>query len=975
MFHQTMSSEDRRQSYPPIESPSYKQRPGRLSASPATVPTIITTAPPVESLHSKDHFNSSLSPESARDVQFTRLSKIKSHQGDPSIDAVVNGDREPESTSRTPGHILGKLRHSGSSSRQSLREDSNSANEAPAQGNFLSSVLSAAQTVLRGGVGTGNEHKRSASDGAFFGFINEAAQPFHDPLSTLSVDQINDEDGESIQKVSDVKIEPIRSAISTLGKGELSLESLGLTPRENPMQAASMSANSPYSNTNGFNNSVDPDNTSQMHDQQLGSVSLSRNGSLKVLDTPRNSLPSSEVQDPRRQSFEVSTPKRVGRSRHSLIGRRSTDKSSTKPNRSHSVNSFYKSRPRNSFTDDQVHANADADPASPVPFIAAVDSDDSDRPRARGEEKSKHLAGFAYANKKRNQEFHKLFRSIPPNDLLYDDFSCALSREILIQGRMYVSESNICFNSNILGWVTSVVISFDEIVGLEKKTTAGLFPNGIVVQTLHARHSFASFINRDSVFGLLMSIWRQTNARMEVSDQSDNEKFGFGVSDVETEESSDPQSGSASEFEEYDESAEDMSDIDTSDGLSTDEEFGESARQAKPQQSETTTPEEKPADTTVSEVTTEKEVSWPVPNLGPETHAPSDPHYDYEGAGEKLLISETVSAPLGVVCNLLFGDNVKWITTFITDKEKNVDLKNMSGFEGGLSNGHKRNYEYVKPLAGAVGPKQTRCICTDTIEAWDLEKSITVVTSTQTPDVPSGGVFTTKTRYTIFWGENNTTRVLLTYLIDWTGKSWFKGPIEKGTQDGQLSFAKNLIHELNASVKKSGKTAVAGTGSTVKVVKKTRKSISNGTKKKKKTPPPSIPAEEEPVVRRITELLRKEPFSMVPIPAWVFIMILLLLIWTFQAMSRGNSDMSSHNNGDFYSRTSSLTKEKLDVMRMEEEYNIWRWIDARSGQGRMDSAFVKNGQFKRSDYYEQNLEEAVRLTELRLERVKKALDL
>src|ERR1700694_377468 len=36
------------------------------------------------------------------------------------------------------------------------------------------------------------------------------------------------------------------------------------------------------------------------------------------------------------------------------------------------------------------------------------------------------------------------------------DYSCALSKEILVQGRMYVSEHYICFNSNIFGWVTNV---------------------------------------------------------------------------------------------------------------------------------------------------------------------------------------------------------------------------------------------------------------------------------------------------------------------------------------------------------------------------------------------------------------------------------------------------------------------------------------------------------------------------------------
>lgn len=36
------------------------------------------------------------------------------------------------------------------------------------------------------------------------------------------------------------------------------------------------------------------------------------------------------------------------------------------------------------------------------------------------------------------------------------DFGCALQKEILLQGRCYISESYLCFNANIFGWVTNV---------------------------------------------------------------------------------------------------------------------------------------------------------------------------------------------------------------------------------------------------------------------------------------------------------------------------------------------------------------------------------------------------------------------------------------------------------------------------------------------------------------------------------------
>ena len=78
-----------------------------------------------------------------------------------------------------------------------------------------------------------------------------------------------------------------------------------------------------------------------------------------------------------------------------------------------------------------------------------------------------------FAANKRNAEFHELFKNIPQDELLIDSkkskifehtynlnklgYSCALSREILIHGRLYLSANFACFNANILGWVTSVI--------------------------------------------------------------------------------------------------------------------------------------------------------------------------------------------------------------------------------------------------------------------------------------------------------------------------------------------------------------------------------------------------------------------------------------------------------------------------------------------------------------------------------------
>jgi hypothetical protein len=162
---------------------------------------------------------------------------------------------------------------------------------------------------------------------------------------------------------------------------------------------------------------------------------------------------------------------------------------------------------------------------------------------------------------------------------------------------------------------------------------------------------------------------------------------------------------------------------------------------------------------------------------GPATHAPTQctdgvTHY------AKILADEVIQAPLGKVYSLMFGPaSTVWMANWLTVEQKCLDLT-MDGENSKkpLSLDNKvRLYSYIKPLNGSIGPKQTKCVCTETLDALDLEKAVSVTISTQTPDVPSGNVFSTKTKYCLSWAEGNATRLQMNCAIEWTGKSWLKG--------------------------------------------------------------------------------------------------------------------------------------------------------------------------------------------------------
>jgi hypothetical protein len=96
------------------------------------------------------------------------------------------------------------------------------------------------------------------------------------------------------------------------------------------------------------------------------------------------------------------------------------------------------------------------------------EDDDSD---SEGE----HLpvTGFAVASNRRQGDFHQLFATVDEGDYLIEgkrmghspsvqvthasiDYGCALSKDILVQGRLYISENHLCFHANIFGWTTDV---------------------------------------------------------------------------------------------------------------------------------------------------------------------------------------------------------------------------------------------------------------------------------------------------------------------------------------------------------------------------------------------------------------------------------------------------------------------------------------------------------------------------------------
>ncbi|KAM9225763.1 protein Aster-C [Dugong dugon] len=110
--------------------------------------------------------------------------------------------------------------------------------------------------------------------------------------------------------------------------------------------------------------------------------------------------------------------------------------------------------------------------------------------------------------KDRNEEYKKQFTHLPDTEKLIADYACALQRDILLQGRLYLSENWLCFYSNIFRWETTISIALEDITFMTKEKTARLIPNAIQIITEGEKFFFTSFVARDRSYLSIFRLWQ-----------------------------------------------------------------------------------------------------------------------------------------------------------------------------------------------------------------------------------------------------------------------------------------------------------------------------------------------------------------------------------------------------------------------------------------------------------------------------------
>ncbi|CAI4436318.1 BAI_1a_G0016450.mRNA.1.CDS.1 [Saccharomyces cerevisiae] len=391
---------------------------------------------------------------------------------------------------------------------------------------------------------------------------------------------------------------------------------------------------------------------------------------------------------------------------------------------------------------------------------------------------------YHYASEQRNKDFHETFKSVPKDDRLLDDFNCGLNRELLYQGKLYITETHLCFNSNVLGWIAKVLIAFEDVTFMEKTSAAGLFPSAISIETKMGKTLFNGFISRDAAFGLMKEVWSRTLLQKDMASENINTKA--------------EKSGNGKEIDDainsIDEENNDKDANDNDTNENDDENI--STNETTPNSTSSSPDKEKEK---AYKLRADSSYQYDGPIYHHSTSFPAEPMANNEFVLKELPFD---CAP-GILFEIMFNsEQNEFLLDFLRGQEGSqiTTIPNFTSIDGS-SMTLKREYSYEKALHFPAGPKSTTCYVAEVIKKKDPDTYYEVISSIRTPNVPSGGSFSTKTRYLIRWNDEITCLLRVSFWVEWTGSSWIKGMVENGCKNGQLEAAQLMERILSKFIK------------------------------------------------------------------------------------------------------------------------------------------------------------------------------
>lgn len=82
------------------------------------------------------------------------------------------------------------------------------------------------------------------------------------------------------------------------------------------------------------------------------------------------------------------------------------------------------------------------------------------------------------AKKSFQRHFPRLYFT---GEVVIKSFTCALEKDIIMQGKLYLTPQYACFYSNVFNRNFTLEIAFSQVTKIEKKNTIGMIPNAISI--------------------------------------------------------------------------------------------------------------------------------------------------------------------------------------------------------------------------------------------------------------------------------------------------------------------------------------------------------------------------------------------------------------------------------------------------------------------------------------------------------------
>ena len=411
---------------------------------------------------------------------------------------------------------------------------------------------------------------------------------------------------------------------------------------------------------------------------------------------------------------------------------------------------------------------------------------------------------------------------------------CALARDILVHGRIYVSKTKVYFKSNILGFKTLVDFPLSSVVAIEPKMTALVIPNaleitvqgGEVVRPQQPKqacpnrfrallktpllanppppplqYSFSTLNERDQTLDLLLALWRAQapeafaafTGRKSTEEAAEYRARAASLSSVRSSESAAPPAAAGAVRNvkvEKETSAGEHVAIEAKQPVSAP--AAAAAASSSPASSSSSNPSAPAAGGKAAHAETEAEGVEQFEELCMDVTYPCAPKTIFDlwyrddnfvaGLWDQLGFMGPSLAFLAIRPASRLPPPLNLARSTATARAE-VDCPPFPAPE------KQRDYSYVKPLKGSFGPSSTKCVFHDEIVKEDAETFFAILTVTQTPNVPSGKSFKCKSMTTFTWAAGGAgVRVRASTEVEWSGRSLIKGVVNSSSIAGQKEY-------------------------------------------------------------------------------------------------------------------------------------------------------------------------------------------